>query len=253
MKKLICCLLSISILLLLPSCDSDESGISIEGERVVALSSQAEDNTSAVDFCEENGYKYTEYSSFEDCLLALEHGKAEYIVLNEFEYNNLNLTEDDLTLFTKTNNSKSYCAVFSRGNEKLYREFNEAINLLKDNGTLEKVKDGYFRGERIDISPSKEFKGEITVLCCADFNGRVFYNESSELTGLDIFIAEAVLTYLGYTPVFSDCNFEDMFHNLENGKGDVIFSAVEYTEQRDKAYLLTNSYYTDEYCVYMKQ
>ncbi len=240
------------MILSLVSCDSSESGITIEGERLVALSSSAEDTVATVDFCEENGYKYTEYNSYEDCLLALENGKAEYIVLNEFEYNSLNLTEDDVTLFDEINCTKSYCAVFSKENEKLYNEFNEAIRLLKENGTLEKVKDGYFRGERIDVFPSCEHKGELTVLCCADFNNRVFYDENGILTGLDIFIAEAVLTYLGYTPNFLDCSFEDMFSNLQNGDGNVVFSAVEHTDPRVQEYLLTDSYYTDRYCVYIK-
>ncbi len=219
---------------------------------MVALSSQAADYTATVEFCEENGYKYVLYNSFGDCITALENGKTEFLILNEFEYNSLKLTENDVSFVEKTDYQKDFSAVFSRNNAALYNEFNNAVKLLKENGTFEKVKEAYFKGERADVTPSREYQGQLDVLLSPVFENRVFYTEEGELAGLDVYLAEAILTYLGYTPNFIDCEFEDMFFNIDNGEGDLIFSAIEYTDQRAQNYLLTESYYTEEYFVYTR-
>ncbi len=219
---------------------------------MVALSSEAKGYDAAITLCEENGYKYIIYNSFSDCLIALGNGKAEYIVLNELEYESLKLTENDVSFVENVDYKKDFSAVFSENNSALFLEFNEAVKFLKSNGTLQKVKNGYLNGERTDIIPASSYKGELNVLCCADFENRVFYSADGELTGLDIYLAEAVITYLGYSPVFIECEFDEMFYKLENGEGDLIFSAVEYTDERNQNYLLTESYYSEEYSVYEK-
>ncbi len=252
MKRLLCVVICIVVLFSFSSCDSAETGVTVGNKRVVALSSESTDFNATVEYCEKNGYSYNTYNSFNDCILALENGKAEYIVLNDFEYNNFNLNEDTVKFVEKTDYKHTYHAVIAKGNEKLYNEINNAIKTLSENGILENVKQGYFKGERIDIIPSSISKGDIKVLCCAGFTDKVFYNSDGELSGIDIYVAEAVLTYLGYTPVFVDSEFDEMFYNLQKDEGDIIFSSVIYTDQRAEDYLLTDAYYTETYSVYKR-
>ncbi len=240
------------MLFVLSSCDSAESPLDIQGERAVAVCSDSQSYDAAVEYCEENGYKLTEYNSHADCLVSLETGKTEYTVLNELEYNSLKLTDREISFVEKIDFKTEFCAVFSKADEALYGEFNGAIKVLKANGTLENVKRSYLKGERADITPSCEYKGELKVVVSPIFENRVFYTDDGKLTGFDIYLAEAILTYLGYTPKFVDVDFDDMFTLLDNNEADLIFSAVEYTEERNQSYLLTESYYTEEYGVYEK-
>ncbi len=249
MKKFISVLLCLAILLSCSSCVSENALVEIKEERIVALCVDGTHRDASIEFCEEKGYKYIEFNSYDDCLLALENGKTEYVILNDVEYKKLDLSKDILRFVERINYSKEFCAVVSEDNPELLEEFNNAIIKLREDGTLNEVFNGYFENQRVDILPQNN-KGSITILCSSVFDDYIFYDNKGTLTGLDVYFAEAILTYMGYTPVFIDCDFNEMFDSLKNGDGDVIFSAVEYNTQRAEEYLLTESYYSESYNLY---
>ncbi len=240
------------MLFLSASCDSDSEGITIKGERVIALSSEAVDSEPTIDYCEENGYKYVTYNSFADCVVALENGKVENIILSDLEFCSLKI-DDTVSLEEKLQYKTEYCAVFSKGNEALYNEFNNAVKTLKADGTLSKSVKSYFSGEDINTTYDSEYKKELTVLCDSNFSEMIFCEDDGSLWGLDIYLARVIFDYLGYAPKFVNKSFDELFTALEKGNGDLIFSSVEYTDERAQAYLLTDSYYTNQYSLYKRK
>lgn len=253
MKKIVLCFLILVSLLWLCSCDSAESGVVIENKRVVALAKESSSYIPTIEYCEQNGYSYVTYESISDAVNAVDNGKAEYVVLEVSEYNSSYFATNELTIHEKVEYEIGFCAVFNIENEKLYNDFDNAIKELKVNGTLEKVKKAYYNNEFIDTPASKDYGGKIEILCSPVFDERVCYNSEGELTGVDVALCEAICRYLGYSPQFVERDFDELFSELEKGNGDVIFSSVEYTEERNADYLLTDFYDTREFNVYKRK
>ncbi len=253
MKKIVLSVLIFVFLLCLCSCDSSETGVIIENKRVVALAKESSSYIPTIEYCEQNGYSYVTYESISDAVNAVDNGKAEYVVLETSEYNSSNFATNELTVHEKVEYDIGFCAVFDDEKEDLYNEFNGAIKALKNDGILEKVKKAYYNNEFFDTPVSKDYKGKIEILCSPVFDERVCYNIEGELTGVDVALCEAICRYLGYSPQFIERDFDELFFELEKGNGDVIFSSVEYTEERNADYLLTDFYDTREFNVYKRK
>lgn len=252
-KKLILCFLSVLLLFALCSCDSSETGVVIENKRVVALARESAAYLATIEYCEENGYSYVTYESISDAINAVDNGKAEYVVLESSEYDNSFFANDELVFHEQVEYESGYCAVFDENNESLYQDFNNAIKELREKGVLEDVKRAYLANKDIETPVKSEYKGNIKILCAAEFDGRVFYTDDGKLTGVDVAMVKAICKYLGYTPVFVEYEFDELFYYLEEGEGDLIFSAIEYTSERDEEYLLTDFYDAKEFNVYKRK
>ena len=236
------------------SCDSKETGVLIQNEVIVAAAESSEGNVAAIEYCEENGYKYNLYNDLYDASLAVSNGKADYVVISEYEYNKSNFLKDTLTFHEKAGYSVKFHGITRKNNDDLCEEINSAIKVLRDNGELEKVKKNFIvNGTAPENKVHGKYKGTIKVLCLPDFENKVFYDESGKLNGTDVALAYAICNYLGYELEFVECQADDIFYKLEKGEGDIIFSSMEYTPQRAEQYLYTDYYDEDIFNVYKRK
>lgn len=251
MKRFICILLIIFGVLGLNGCKDTE--VSLSETSRVAVASDSDETIAAKTFCDNIDGQLIEYQSSFDAVTAVENGKADCVILNEYEAQNFIDAERELTYFETCEHKLECRAIFNLENDELCRQFNKAFSGLKKDGTLEKIKIANIKGEKYDIPESSGEKGELIMLCDPIFENRVYYENNSELKGTDIDIAKTVCAYLGYTLVTEVADFDEMFIALESGNADFIMSSAEFTEARAEHFLISDVYSTLEYNVYIRE
>lgn len=252
--SIISCVLICVIMFSLSACDSKDSGLIIQNEVVVAAAEKSYSYHAAVDYCEENGYKYNLYDNIYDASVAVVNGKADYIVVSEYEFGKNSFMENSLEFYEKASFSTKYYGVVEKTNISLCKEINNALKTLGENGTLEKAKRNYINnGILPQVNLTDDYKGELKVLYSPVFDNRLSYNDDGDLVGTDVAILRTLCNYLGYEVKLIECEFDEMFFKLHNGEGDIIFSSVEYTPQRAELYLYTDSYDSDIFNVYKRK
>ncbi len=241
MKRIVSIFLCFALVIAFSSCD-DEASL-MKTERIIAV----EYGTANEFACEEyvsDGFTKVTYNSSADVVLAVENKKADFGVLNEFEMNSFVMAGRNIKQREQCEYNIDYCACFSSDNEKLQQSFNEAIEELKDNGTIDKIKTAYLKGESFSGDNTNNENGTLTMLCDPYFSNRAYLNDNDEIVGQDVDIAREICNYLGYDLKIITDDFDELFVKLENGAGDFIISACEYNEEREKFYLLSDIYFT---------
>lgn len=253
MKKKVCCLiLCVVCLLSSASCGGNRDGGAKTTPRI-AVAVDTNEYTAGQIYCEAFGGELIEYTSSDDAVTAVQNGKADYVILNEYEARNFTDSGCDLEFFEKCGFQLEYRAVFKSDNTQLLHEFNSAIEILKNNGTFDKVKQAHIEGEGYYISTHSAEKSVLTMVCDPIFENRVCYDDNGDVTGTDVDCAKAICSYLGYGLAINTEDFDSMFSQLDSGEADFIMSAVEYTDARAQDYLFSDIYSTIEYNIYTKK
>lgn len=245
-------LLSVVCILCFSSCE-DDSEVLINKTRYVAVVSDSDETTAAKVYCDSIGGELSEYASSFDAVTAVRNGKADFVVLNEYEAQGFIDSKCELEFSEKCEYKLEYRAIFNFENKKLLNEFNEAIESLTNDGTFDKIKQSHIKGESFNVPDSSGEKGELVMLCDPIFENRVYYNDENVLMGTDVDIAKTICAYLGYDLVIEVADFDTMFFEIESGNADFIMSSAEYTEQRAENFLFSDVYSTLEYNVYTRK
>ncbi len=84
--------------------------------------------------------------------------------------------------------------------------------------------------------------GTLTVAPEGTYRPFTFHDESGDLTGYDVEIAEAVAEKLGLEIRFEETEWDGIFAGLDAGRFDVIANQVSINEERQAQYLLSEPY-----------
>ncbi len=242
--RVACVLLLFVTVFSLCSCNPDVS----EGfdSKSLAVADYTPSSVVAEDYLSQ-GVHILNYNSVSDCVIAVENGKADFTILDSFEYAMYTASQRKIEFFKKCEYTSDFCAYFSGDSEALCGEFNDALSDLKKDGTIEKIINCYETGNEYSIPFSSGENGVVTMLCDPAFEKRVYCDENGEFYGADIDIARTVFSQLGYTLEIKVADFDELFFMLEKGEGDFIISATELTGERAEEYLASDSYLTLEY------
>ena len=251
-KRLLCALLIFALLFGLCSCDVGENQ-PLSDICYVAVVSNSGETLAAQGYCESIGAELLEYNSSSDAVEAVRNGKADYVVLNEYEVQNVLDADSDLYYLESCEYKVESRAVFANTNESLCKEFNDAFLKLTEDGTIDNIRTTYLEGGAYQVPESTGEKGELVMVCDPVFEYRVFYDDAGVLRGTDVDIAKAVCAYLGYELVIVTTDFHNMFQEIEKGNAGFIMSGVEYTEERAEFFLFSDVYVTLYYDVYTKE
>lgn len=241
MKRVIYIALCVLLVMGLSSCDEITS--IIQGEKTLAVEYGSPSEIAGEDYISD-GYEKVTYNSASDVVLAVENMKATCGILDEFELNTFIEAERNIKQTESCEYSIDYCAYFDLENKSLQKSFNEAIEALNDNGTIDKIKKAHLKGEKYKYSKIKNENGTLTMLCDPHFDNRVYRNGNGDIVGLDVDIAYEICNYLGYSLEIVAADFAELFIDLAEGDGDFIISACEVTEERAEYYLLSDTYFT---------
>ncbi len=238
----------------LTSCDSGETGVVINEPVKVAVGIES---TAAINaakhYSEEKGYEIIEYETLQAAVIAVENGVADYVVIDEYIAADSYISTTDIKYFEDSGFSINYCAILRKDSAELHKSVNYAIEELNTDGVLTEIKKCFKSGKNNAIELSGAINGELKVLCAPVFDNLLYFDESGDLVGIEKDIINAIADKLSVTPelIFYD-TVEDMFEALENGEGDIIISALEYTDARNEQYLLSPPYNSTQFAVYKR-
>ena len=85
-------------------------------------------------------------------------------------------------------------------------------------------------------------EGTLTVATEGTYRPFTFHDESGELVGFDVEIAEAVADKLGLEVVFQETQWDAIFAGLDAGRFDVIANQVSINPEREEKYLFSEPY-----------
>jgi cystine transport system substrate-binding protein len=85
-------------------------------------------------------------------------------------------------------------------------------------------------------------EGTLTVATEGTYRPFTFHDESGELVGFDVEIAEAVAEKLGLEVEFQETQWDAIFAGLDAGRFDVIANQVSINSEREEKYLFSEPY-----------
>ena len=256
MKKRVVGLLSVFLCFcMMCSCDSSgEAKVSDSvGHRItVAVKSDSDELLAAEAYSSRKGLDIVKYNETSDAVAAVLNGKADYVVLNEYDSYEYLDAGNKLDFVESTEYKIEHVAWFNAGNEQLSDEFNKALDALEQEGVLLEIKEANLKGKAYTYDKSNPIKGELVMLCDPVFENIICYSENGDIRGTDYDIARAVCSYLGYSLAVEVVDFDRMFVSLEAGEGDFIMSASQYTSERAGFFIASDVYSSLNYNVYKR-
>lgn len=247
--------MSLLLLVAFASCDSGEAGVVISQPVKVAVGlSSPVDCLAAYDYAMSKGYELVEYETRQAAVVAVENGKADLVIINSDEATDEYLDNMNLQWVENADYKIEYCAVISKDNEVLKSDINNAVGNLKSNGTLQKIKDAYSKGEIYKSDNASLYDGKITVLCSPIFENLLYTEADGTLAGKELDFIWEICNQLSLEAQISVVKeYDEMFSALEQGAGDIIISAVEYTPELENDYLLSDAYNETTFGVYKRK
>jgi len=135
-------------------------------------------------------------------------------------------------------------------------KINGYINMIRENGDLEKITKKWFYEDikpTLDFSRAKNINGKIVVGVATSVGAPFCYREDGKLTGFDIEIILGFAELYGYGVEFIEDTFTGMLVSVSNGVCDVAASNITITEERKTIVQFTEPYYNGKVLVVVKK
>ena len=101
------------------------------------------------------------YNKGNDAVMALKQGKIDCVVIDSEPAKKFVEKNDDLEIVEDIFDKEEYAICLSKDNADLTKEFNEALKELKDDGTLDSIRDNYI-GDDAGKTPYETPRMQIT-------------------------------------------------------------------------------------------
>lgn len=85
-------------------------------------------------------------------------------------------------------------------------------------------------------------KGELVVAMEGTWSPWTYHDESDQLVGYDVEVANLIAQKLGVKAVFVEGEWDGLFAGLDAGRYDIVVNGVEITEERGEKYDFTDPY-----------
>lgn len=109
----------------------------LEGKKV-----SVQTGTTAEEYCMDNGYEVLAFTANNDAASALTTGKVDaWVVDNEVAV--ALAAQQGLTVLDEAMTSEPYAFAFAKGSDELVQSFNESLQKLMDDGSVQKIFDKY--------------------------------------------------------------------------------------------------------------
>lgn len=197
------------------------------------------------------------YNKGNDAVMALKQGKIDCVVIDSEPAKKFVEKNNDLEIVEDIFDKEEYAICLSKDNADLTKEFNEALKELKDDGTLDSIRDNYI-GDDAGKTPyetpkdADHSKGTLTMATNATFQPYEYY-DGDKIVGIDVDIAQAVCDKLGYELKVEDMEFDAIVNSVKSGKADFGAAGMTVTEDRKKSVDFTDPYTTAEQVVIVKK
>lgn len=254
-KKIISLLLVLCLVFSFSACDSADTGVSIEGPVKVAVGIEdGRASFAAKEYAVDNGYELLEFETQQAAIIAVENGKADFVILNSDKTTAELINNTELLWVENTEFKIQYCAVMKQGNDALASKVNNAIVSLKSKDIPKKINKAFFDGVPYESTDSPIGTNSMKVLCSPVFDDLLYTDKSGVLAGKELeFINEICNELSSEAQITVITEYDNMFTTLEDGVGDIIISAVEYTPELENEYVLSDAYNETTFGVYKRK
>lgn len=203
-------------------------------------------DTYATKLSKTNKAEIERYNAYTDAVASLVQGKIDCTIMDhETAKRFFQQAGDRVKILEEPLTSESYAIAVKKGNTQVKDMLNEAIETLKQNGTINKISSGYMNSEKKEFYKSPEGtshpNGTLTLATNAEYPPYE-YMENGEIVGIDPDIARAICDHLGYNLKIENMAFGSILSAVDSGKVDFGMSAISATEDRAKSVDFTEEY-----------
>lgn len=200
-----------------------------------------------------------EYGTYDEAILELKAGRIDVIAVDEVlgEYKNSKM-DNALSLCDFDFSDDFYAIGCRNGETDVAAKLTDAIQQLKNSGKAAEISDKWFGkdivicedyAEKLNSTPPVsggweyiQNKGTLVVGLDDTFAPMGFRDESNNLVGFDIDLANAVGELLGIQIVFQPISWDAKELELSSKKIDCIWNGMSATEERQQNMALTYKY-----------
>ncbi len=221
----------------------------VELRRIGGWPAKSEEHVKAK-FHEDIEYMY--FHTIGDMMEALRQGKIDAIAMSRIFYKTLRVSgEEGITELGEPIGKISYAFVFaySAHGDRLRSEFNTFLRTLKENGTLDEMKERWTRGETPPAG-QPSLSGENGTLGIATDGScpPLIYLSDGKLGGFEAELLQLFCQARGYDYKFNIAPFEASLASVISGQKDIGVNAAEYTPERAENFRFSEVTFTDD-CV----
>ena len=189
------------------------------------------------------------YEGFPDVMLALREGKADYSLVAE-QLTRTSGTDTSAYVIVRDDvQSGQVGAAVVKGNTELRDKLNECIRTMKEDGTLEDMKERWIVPEgqykKADLPVPDGDNGTLRVGTSAGYPPMEFVTEG-KYEGFDIELATRMALMLDMKLEVTDIPFASLLAALNTGQIDVIVASMAITDERKQTVDFTDGYYEDK-------
>ena len=191
------------------------------------------------------------YNKGADGVQALKQGKIDCVIIDEqpalkfVEQNSgLKILDEEFAL-------EEYAMVVAKGNDELLAKLNDALAVIKENGTLDNIVKNYIGTEdEVGKYPYEEkdtdtSNGTLTMGTNAEFPPYEYY-EGGDVTGIDVDMMRAICDELNMKLEIEDMAFDSIIPAVSTGKVDVGAAGFTVTEERKQNVDFSDTYTTSK-------
>lgn len=195
------------------------------------------------------GTKVTKFNKGADAVQALKQNKVDCVIIDEQPAKAFINKNKELSILEEEFAVEDYAICIAKENTDLKNKINDALNALKEDGTLADIISNYIgddtKGKTPYVSPEGTTRdnGTLTMATNVAFPPYEYF-ENGVATGIDVDLSQAIADKLGMELVISDLEFDSIIIAVQTGKADIGVAGMTVTEDRLKNIDFTDSYTT---------
>lgn len=195
------------------------------------------------------GTKVTKFNKGADAVQALKQNKVDCVIIDEQPAKAFINKNKELSILEEEFAVEDYAICIAKENTDLKNKINDALNALKEDGTLADIISNYIgddtKGKTPYVSPEGTTRdnGTLTMATNVAFPPYEYF-ENGVVTGIDVDLSQAIADKLGMELVISDIEFDSIIIAVQTGKADIGVAGMTVTEDRLKNIDFTDSYTT---------
>ncbi len=183
-----------------------------------------------------------------DAVLALQDGKLDAVLLDNEPAEIFTEQYEGICILEEVYAEEEYGIVVKKGNQELLDKINEALQMIKENGTLAAIEknwitDGATTSAYEGQNKSSYSNGKLVMATNAEFPPYESVVDG-EVVGYDIDMMRAICDVLDMELVVNDIAFDSIISSVDRGIVDVAATGMSITEDRKEEVDFSDAYTT---------
>lgn len=192
-----------------------------------------------------------------DAINALAQGELDAVVLDEEPAKHFVRDNDALCILDDPFAQEEYALAVKKGNKELLDQINGALDTLKEDGTLERIKEGWLEKDGTTVvydGQNKENYANGTLVMATNAEFPPYESvQGEEIVGIDVDIMKAVCDRLDMKLEIENITFDSIFAALDKGNVDVGAAAITITDERKEKIDFSQAYATSKQVIIVRK